>query len=392
MSTTKLITTYQFRIKDSNKALKKALMVLSGKVNFVWNYINALQQKDLRPYKNLKKPSWFNQYDLQDYTKGTSKLLNLPAQTIQAIQEEYVTRRVQFKKPWLKFRTNRKNRNLPWIPIKAQDLKIVDKTTGVFGFNGLKLKTWYSDYIPSNAKITNGSITRDNLGHWFINITVKYELTDSEVLALTSVGQNITSSDPGLNPLMTLCIEEPNGSKTYREIEPPKYYRDSQEKLGKQQRARRFKQARKTNKKIKNQRKDFTNKFVHELVMDNKEIVIGLVDLQKLVKSTLKGHSKAWYDNALGSFNSKLKTKAYKHNVGYNEVEERVVKSTQTCSNCGSVTGPKGLKGLRVSKWQCFECGFVHLRNQNSTLNQSQLVELTKSYVSLEKWYCLMDN
>ena len=364
MPTTKLITTYQFRIKDSNKALRKALMVLSGKVNFVWNYINDLQQQKVK-----NKDHWPSAFDLQEYTKGTSKLLNISAQTIQAIQEEYVIRRTQFKKPWLKFRTNRKNRNLPWIPIKAQDLKIIDRSNGVFGFNGLKLKTWYSDYIPANAKITNGSITRDNLGHWFINITVKYELTDSEVLALTSVGQNITSSDPGLNPLMTLCIEEPNGSKTYREIEPPKYYRDSQEKLGKQQRARRFKQARKTHKKIKNQRKDFTNKLVHSLVMDNKEIVIGLVDLQKLVKSALKGHSKAWYDNALGSFNSKLKTKAQKHSVGYHEVDEKVVKSTQTCSNCGSVTGPKGLKGLRVSKWQCFECGFVHLRNQNSAKN-----------------------
>ena len=364
MSTTKLITTYQYRIKDSNKALRKALMVLSGKVNFVWNYINDLQQQKVK-----NKDSWPSAFDLQDYTKGTSKVLNLPAQTIQAIQEEYVIRRTQFKKPWLKFRTNRKNRNLPWIPIKTQDLKLIDRSHGVFGFNGLKLKTWYSDYIPANAKITNGSLTRDNLGHWFINITVKYELTNNEVLALTSAGQNITSSDPGLNPMMTLCIEEPNGNVVYKEIEPPKYYRDSQEKLGKQQRARRFKQSRKTNKKIKNQRKDFTNKLVNQIVMDNKEIVIGIVDLQKLVKSSLKGHSKAWLDNALGSFNSKLKTKAYKHSVGYNEVDEKVVKSTQTCSNCKCITGPKGLKGLRVSKWKCFECGFEHLRNQNSALN-----------------------
>ena len=364
MPTTKLITTYQFRIKDSNKALRKALMVLSGKVNFVWNYINDLQQQKVK-----NKDSWLSAFDLQDYTKGTSKLLNIPAQTIQSIQEEYVTRRVQFKKPWLKFRTNRKNRNLPWIPIKAQDLKIVDKTNGVFGYNGLKLKTWYSDYIPNNAKITNCSITRDNLDNWFINITVKYELTNSEVLALTSSGQNTTSSDHGLNPMMTLCIEEPDGSISYKELDPPKFYRDSQKKLGKQQRARRFNQAKKTHKKIKNQRKDFTNKLVHELVMDNKDIIIGIVDLQKLVKSSLKGHSKAWYDNALGSFNSKLKTKAQKHSVGYHEVDEKVVKSTQTCSNCGSVTGPKGLKGLRVSKWQCFECGFVHLRNQNSAKN-----------------------
>lgn len=254
------ITTYQFRIKDSNKSLNRSLMVLSGKVNRIWNFINN-SQKQVVKRNNAGYPHkfWLNKFDLQNLTKGSSQLINLPAQTIQAINEEYVTRRVQFNKPYLKNRTNRQNRNLPWIPFKTQDIKLDNK--GTFTFQGLKLKTWYSSYIPSNVNITNGSLTRDNLGHWFINITFKKELTEGEVLALTSKGQNQTGIDIGLDPFLTRCIEIPlsleeikfneehnidvnigknkviqnaNTKIMYEEILPEKFYRISEEKLGKQ--------------------------------------------------------------------------------------------------------------------------------------------------------------
>ena len=144
----KLTTTYQYRIKDNNKALSKALFLISGKVNFIWNYVNNLQQQSLIKYNSGMNTSkkWLSAFDLQAYTSGVSKTIKLPAQTIQSVNEEYAKKRIQFKKPYLKFRTNRKNRNLPWIPFKAQDLKRDDK--GTFTFSGLKLKTWYSRTIP----------------------------------------------------------------------------------------------------------------------------------------------------------------------------------------------------------------------------------------------------
>lgn len=365
------LTTYQYRIKDSNDALRRSLMVLSGKVNTVWNYCNATQQKGLRPYRNCRPVKWFSGFDLNVLTTGTSKELNLHSEIVNSVCEEYAKKRIASKKPWLKFRTNRKNRNLPWIPFKARSIKYDEKGTFTLGGTKLKLKTWYSRAIPENSKITNGTITMDNLGHWFINITFKYYLTEEQSLALTSKGQNLVGIDVGLNPLMTMSIEEPNGNISYKEIIPPKYYKNTEKKLGIQQKSRRFKQAKKTHKKIKNHRKDFTYKLAKELIDNNYAISMGIVDLNKLVKSSLKGHAKAWHDLGLGSLNAILKSKASKHNMVYHEVSEKELKSTQTCSNCGSITGPKGLKGLGVSDWVCTNssCGKHHMRNENSADN-----------------------
>ena len=390
------LTTYQYRIKDSNKSLDRALMVFSGKVNYVWNFINS-SQKQVVKRNNASYPHkyWLNKSDLQELTKGTSKLINLPAQTIQAINEEYLIRRTKANKPYLKNRTNKGNRKLPWIPFKAQDIKVDNK--GTFTFQGLKLKTWYSCYIPPTATITNGSITRDNLGHWFISVTFKQELTDREVLLLTSAGQNQTGIDVGLDPFFTQCIEmpltpeeieynekhgidvnegknklirNPNTKLVFKEVLPEKFYRKSQEKLGNQQRARRFQQAKKTSKKVKNQRKDFLHKLSTKLVEENNVVVMGIVDLKKLIsKAGLKGHSKSWLDGGYGMFKTMMKHKAHKHNIVYSEVNEREIKSTQTCSCCDGITGPKGLEGLGVSCWSCVVCRAIHSRNRNSAYN-----------------------
>ena len=225
----KIISTYQFRIKDSNKKLVKSLYAQSGAVNFVWNYCNSIQQQAVHKHRK-----WLSSFDLSNLTSGSSKDLNLHSQTVQSVCEEYATRRIQFNKPYLKFRTNKKNRSLPWIPFKGSAIKVDDK--GNFTFMGLKLKTWYSRKFPSNAEIKSGSISCDNTGKWFINITfdLNFEskaLLEAYKLSLTSKGQNLTAIDPGLNPIMTLSIENPDGSISYEEIQPQKHLRKLEVKL-----------------------------------------------------------------------------------------------------------------------------------------------------------------
>ena len=51
----------------------------------------------------------------------------------------------------------------------------------------------------------------------------------------------------------------------------------------------------------------------------------------------------------------------------YTEVDERL--TTQVCSGCGAVSGPKGNAGLRVREWVCAECGIRHDRDINSAVN-----------------------
>ncbi len=361
-NTEKCLITYQYRIKDSSKTLKKHLYLKSGAVNFVWNYCNCIQQEAVK-----RSRRWLSDIDLCNLTSGSSKELNLHSQSVQAICEEYVLRRKQFNKPYLKFRTNKKKRNLPWIPFKGSAIRVDE--TGTFTFQKLKLKTWYSRQIPKNATIKSGNICCDNQDKWFINIVLELNLTAEERLALTSKGQNITAMDPGLNPLLTLSIESPDNCITYKEIEPPKYFKRSQERLANAQRARKKKFARSINKKIKNQRKDYHYKLANELVVDSCTIINTDLSFKSLMKSKLKGHAKAWQDGGLGTFRSILKTKAQRHNVTYVEVSERILVSTQTCSYCKALTGPRGRKGLSVSAWTCSKCGRHHLRNRNSADN-----------------------
>ncbi|WP_241695000.1 transposase [Streptomyces sp. C] len=42
--------------------------------------------------------------------------------------------------------------------------------------------------------------------------------------------------------------------------------------------------------------------------------------------------------------------------------------STQLCSHCGALDGPKGREGLSVRSWRC-ACGARHDRDENAELN-----------------------
>jgi hypothetical protein len=48
-------------------------------------------------------------------------------------------------------------------------------------------------------------------------------------------------------------------------------------------------------------------------------------------------------------------------------LEDRFFPSTQLCSACGVLTGPKGLEGLSVRSWAC-GCGAIHDRDGNAEI------------------------
>lgn len=77
--------TLQLRLKDKQSAF---LHEQAGVVNFAWNYCNELSVKHFK-----RQRQFLSAYDMQPYTKGVAKELGLHSQSLQAIQEEYVTRR-----------------------------------------------------------------------------------------------------------------------------------------------------------------------------------------------------------------------------------------------------------------------------------------------------------
>ena len=111
--------TLKLRIKDKHS---KVLNQLASAVNFVWNYVNDLCFKHLQRTGNF-----FSAFDIAKYTAGASKELNLHSQTIQAITEELVLRRKQFKKAKLNWRVSNPNHlKNHWVgyPSKKQRLNI----------------------------------------------------------------------------------------------------------------------------------------------------------------------------------------------------------------------------------------------------------------------------
>jgi hypothetical protein len=81
------IKTLRFRIKDSSSARK--LKRMARTVNFVWNYCNETSYNAIR-----NQSTFLSKFDMNKLVSGASKELLLHSQSIQAIAEEYVTRRV----------------------------------------------------------------------------------------------------------------------------------------------------------------------------------------------------------------------------------------------------------------------------------------------------------
>jgi putative transposase len=52
---------------------------------------------------------------------------------------------------------------------------------------------------------------------------------------------------------------------------------------------------------------------------------------------------------------------------------DRYAPTTQTCSDCGALTGPSGPSGLKVRQWRCDACGAVHDRDHNAAINIREL-------------------
>ena len=81
----------RLRLKDKHA---RALRERAYWVNQVWNYCNDLSVKVLR-----REGRFLSGFDLQKYTNGCTKEgVPLHSQTVQAIAEEYATRRKQFKR------------------------------------------------------------------------------------------------------------------------------------------------------------------------------------------------------------------------------------------------------------------------------------------------------
>ena len=339
----KPMKTLKLRIKDKHT---QTLNHLATEVNFVWNYVNDLC------FTHLKRSGqFFSAYDVARYTAGASKELNLHSQTIQAVTEELMTRRKQFKKAKLNWRVSNKQssrRSLGWIPFKKSAVRYGN---GFVQYAKTAFKLWDS-YGLDQYHVKTGCFVEDARGRWYVCLVV------DNAPKLESKGTESIGVDLGLKDLATLS----NGQK----LKSSKYYRRDEQKLGIAQRARKKKRVRAIHAKIKNTRHNQLHQFSTELVKAYAAIVIGNVSSKALAKTKM---AKSVLDAGWSSFKIMLRYKCENAGVWFEEVSERY--TTQTCSCCGntSANSPKGRAGLGIREWNCPECGAVHDRDINAARN-----------------------
>ena len=329
--------TLKVRVRDKHA---KELNRQASAVNFVWNYINDLSSRSIQ-----EKGNFLSAFDIHPYTKGASKELNLQSNTIQMVAKEYVTRRKQHKKKKLKWRkTFGSHRSLGWVPVNTG--KAQWKNGQVF-FNGRYYKVWDS-YGLSQYKFRTASFNEDARGRWYFNVCVEYTPE-------TSTGTDSVGIDLGCKDAATCS----NGDKLSGH-----WYRQQEKKLAKAQRANKKKEVKNIHAKLKNRRSDEMHKFSRKLVDDNAAIFVGNVNAQAVAKTKM---SKSSLDAAWGMLKTMLKYKSDHAGIVFEEVNEAY--TTQTCSSCGSMSGPKGLSGLGIREWTCVDCGEQHDRDINAAKN-----------------------
>lgn len=344
------------RLKDKHAALLRAQ---AAQVNLVWNFCNETGLKVLR-----REGKFVNASDLHLLTVGATKAgLDLHSQTVQAVNEEYVTRRQQFQKAKLNWRVSNPDSarySLGWVPFKKSALAY---RNGQVHFRGVALSVWDS-YGLAGYQLGAGCFSEDARGRWYLNVTVKVKKKPLAQTPTRAIG-----IDLGLKDFMAGS----NGLK----VKAERFYRGIEPKLAVAQRAGKKGRVKALHAKAANRRKDALHKLSTTLVRTHQLIAVGDVSPSALAQTKM---AKSIYDAGWSAFRTMLSYKCDDAGSWFFNVNEAY--STQECHRCGETTGPKGLQGLSQRSWTCSACGAEHERDLNSALviRSRGLTELEKQF------------
>ncbi|WP_316776418.1 RNA-guided endonuclease InsQ/TnpB family protein [Streptomyces sasae] len=222
----------------------------------------------------------------------------------------------------------------------------------------------WSRSLPSEP--SSVTIIKDPAGRYFASFVIE---TEDKPLPELDLEETDTGIDLGLSSYAVL---------RGRKIASPKFFRRQEKKLRRAQRklsrARKGSNNRhkaklavaKIHARIADRRRDFIEQETTRIVRESQAVY--LEDLS--VKGMGSRHGKlgkSVHDQSLSAFARSLQTKCHRYGRGFERVD-RWFPSTQLCSHCGELTGPKGRQQLSVRTWTC-TCGAAHDRDQNAECN-----------------------
>ena len=269
------------------------------------------------------------------------------------------------------YTTNVSNKNKPNIKLMKN---------GYLKLPKLKEPVKIKNHRNTKGVLKSITITKQKNNHWYASLKYEQNIkTPNYHKSINSIN-NPGAGDLGLKDLMTLdngvIIENIKTAYKYKED------------LAKAQKimSRRREQAKKDGKrlsdaknyqktklkvarihdKIKRVREDYLHKITHYIV--NNYDCFVLEDLHS--SNMMKNHNLAFSIQDV-SWNKLVNFLTYKmfRKGGSLIIIDQFYASTQECSNCHSITGPKGFDNLNVRKWECSHCGAYHHRDVNAARN-----------------------
>ena len=272
---------------------------------------------------------------------------------------------------------NKQNIGLYFPKNNKTDWKIERHRVNIPTLKWVMLKEF--GYIPVNAQVKSGTITT-KAGRYYVSILVEVEDNINQESSNEGIGIDLGLKD------FAICS---NGD-IYKNVNKTKEVKRLENKLKREQRklSRKYEslklinnnmkggtatrqniqkqivKVQKLHKRLYDIRNNYINYVISELLKQNPSyITIEDLNVKGMMKN--KHLSKAISNQGFYTFRNKLSYKCR-----WNGIELRIVDrfypSSKTCHECGSIN--KSLK-LSDREWVCQECGIIHDRDYNASLN-----------------------
>jgi len=220
------------------------------------------------------------------------------------------------------------------------------------------IRVRWSRELPSEP--SSVTVIKDSAGRYFASFVVE---VDNKPLPETTCEVGI---DLGLTHFAVLS----NGKK----IASPKFLRRAERRLRKAQKALSRKQKGSNNRKkavarvaklharVADARRDHHHQVSTAIIRENQAVFVEDLNVKGLGRTRL---AKSVHDAGWGQFVAMLEYKAARYGRTFARIN-RFAPTSQVCSACGALDGPKP---LHVRSWTCKECGTVHDRDINAAKN-----------------------
>lgn len=227
---------------------------------------------------------------------------------------------------------------------------------------------------PLPADPSSVTVIREADGRYYVSFVVEVPAPDESAPVHPGRAAGI---DLGLSDFAAITYSD----GTREKITNPRHLKTQQRKLARAQRelARRQKgsanraksraKVARVHRKVRETRLDFHHQLAARLVRENQAVAVEALSVVGLARSGAKsargrGMRRSVHDAGWGTFLRVLEEKTTEHGRGF--VRVNPAHSSQTCSVCGVLDGPKP---LNVRTWTCQGCGSVVDRDYNAATN-----------------------